>query len=130
MLFGDDWLNLNGKFIEGAAVCVTGKMQARFRDSQQKEFKVTNVELLQTVKEKAIDRITIQLTTDMLNDAIVADLTEIIREHPGKTKLFFQLRDSVGKHHVLLQSRNSSVDVRYQLINYIDNHEAIDYKIN
>ena len=130
VLFGDDWLNLNGKFIEGAAVCVTGKMQARFRDSQQKEFKVTNVELLQTVKEKAIDRITIQLTTDMLNDAIVADLTEIIREHPGKTKLFFQLRDSVGKHHVLLQSRNSSVDVRYQLINYIDNHEAIDYKIN
>ena len=130
VLFGDDWLNLNGKFIEGAAVCVTGKMQARFRDSQQKEFKVTNVELLQTVKEKAIDRITIQLTTDMLDDAIVADLTEIIREHPGKTKLFFQLRDSGGKHHVLLQSRNSSVDVRYQLINYIDNHEAIDYKIN
>ena len=125
VLFGDDWLNLNGKFIEGAAVCVTGKMQARFRDSQQKEFKVTNVELLQTVKEKAIDRITIQLTTDMLDDAIVADLTEIIR-----TKLFFQLRDSGGKRTVLLQSRNRRVDVRYQLINYIDNHEAIDYKIN
>ena len=130
VLFGDDWLNLNGKFIEGAAVCVTGKMQARFRDSELKEFKVTNVELLQTVKEKAIDRITIQLTTDTLDDEIVADLTEIIREHPGKTKLFFQLRDSGGKHHVLLQSKNSSVDVRYQLINYIDNHEAIDYKIN
>ena len=130
VLFGDDWLNLNGKFIEGAAVCVTGKMQARFRDSQQKEFKVTNVELLQTVKEKAIDRITIQMITDLLDDEIVADLTEIIHEHPGKTKLFFQLRDSVGKHHVLLQSKNSSVDVRYQLIDYIEHHEALDYKIN
>ncbi len=130
VLFGDDWLNLKGKFIEGAAVCITGKMQSRFRDSQQKEFKVTNVELLQTVKEKAIDRITIQMITDLLDDEIVADLTEIIHEHPGKTKLFFQLRDSVGKHHVLLQSKNSSVDVRYQLIDYIEHHEALDYKIN
>ena len=57
-------------------------------------------------------------------------MTEIIHEHPGKTKLFFQLRDSVGKHHVLLQSKNSSVDVRYQLIDYIEHHEALDYKIN
>ena len=130
VFFGDDWLNLNGKFIEGAAVCITGKMQSRFRDSQQKELKVTNVELLQTVKERAIDRITIQMITDLLDDEVVADLTEIIHEHPGKTRLFFQLRDSTGRHHVLLQSKNSSVDVRYQLIDYIEHHKALDYKIN
>ena len=131
-LFGDDWLNLNGKFIEGAAVYITGKMRSRFQFNNDgpKELKVTNVELLQTVKERAIDRITISMNTDLLKDWVVADLTEIIREHPGKTKLFFQLRDSVGKHHVLLQSKNSCVDVRYQLIDYIDCHDGLDYKIN
>ncbi len=130
VLFGDDWLNLNGKFIEGAAVYVTGKMQQRFRDNSQKEFKVSNVELLQTVKEKAIDRITITMNTDLLNDEIVADLGEITNEHPGKTKLFFLLRDSTGKHHVLLQSSTKSIDVKYQLIDYIERTEALDYKIN
>ena len=130
VLFGDDWLNLNGRFIEGAAVYITGRMQSRFRDSQQKELKVGNVELLQTVKEKAVERITIQLTTDLLNDEVVADLSEIIHELPGNTRLFFQLRDSTGKHHVLLQSKNSSVDVRYQLIDYIERHDGLDYKIN
>jgi DNA polymerase-3 subunit alpha len=130
VLFGDDWLNLNGKFIEGAAVYVTGKMQARFHNNDQKELKITNVELLQTVKEKAVDRITISIVTDMLDDKIVEELSEIISESPGKTKLFFQLRDSQGKHHVLLRSQNRDVDVRHTLIDFIESHEMIDYKIN
>ena len=130
VLFGDDWLNMNGKFIEGAAVYVTAKMQQRFRDSDQKEFKVTNVELLQTVKDRAIDRITITLNTDKLDDGIVADLGEIISEHPGKTKLFFQLHDGTGKHHVLLHSKNQMIDVKHHLIDYIERTEALDYKIN
>ena len=129
-LFGDDWLNLNGKFIEGAAVYVTGKMRPRFYNAEEKELKVTNVELLQSVKEKAIDRITISMSSDLLDDQIVADLSELVAEHPGKTKLFFQLRDSTGKHHVLLRSKTRFIDVKHQLIDYIDRTEALDYKIN
>jgi len=131
-LFGDDWLALNGKFIEGAAVYVTGKMQARYRDSDQKELKVANVELLQTVKERAVDRITISLVTDpdKFDDRIVAELSELISESPGKTKLFFQLRDPQGKHHVLLRSKGHDVDVRHTLIDFIESHDMLDYKIN
>ena len=105
-------------------------MKPRFYNADLKELKVTGVELLQTVKEKAIDRITISLNSDLLDDQIVADLSEIIREAPGKTKLFFQLRDSTGRHHVLLRSTLATVDVRHQLLDFIDRHEAIDYKIN
>ncbi|MCR5817563.1 MAG: DNA polymerase III subunit alpha [Prevotella sp.] len=130
VLFGDDWLNLNGKFIEGAAVYITGKMASRFAYSDQKELKVSNVELLQTVKEKAIDRITISLNTDLLDDKIVTELSELIDEHKGKTKLFFQLRDSAGKHHVLLRSQTKMVDVRHSLIDFVERTEALDYKIN
>ena len=131
-LFGEDWLNLNGKFIDGAAVYITGKMQARFRYQEDgpKELKVTNVELLQTIKERAIDRITISMNTDKLNDEIVNELQELISEHPGNTKLFFQLRDSTGKRHVLLRSQKNMVDVRHSLIDYIEHTEALDYKIN
>ena len=130
VLFGDDWLNLNGKFIEGAAVYITGKMASRFAYSDQKELKVSNVELLQTVKEKAVDRITISLNTDLLDDKIVTELSELIDEHKGKTKLFFQLRDSTGKHHVLLRSQTKMVDVRHSLIDFVERTEALDYKIN
>ncbi|MBR5326698.1 MAG: DNA polymerase III subunit alpha, partial [Prevotella sp.] len=129
-LFGRDWGQWNGMFTEGASVYITARLQPRFQNSNQMELKVQNVEYLQTVKEKAIDRITISLVTDMLDDQIVEDLSEIISSHPGKTKLFFQLRDSQGKNHVLLRSKNEGVDVRHTLIDYIENHEMLDYQIN
>ena len=129
-LFGMDWGRWNGMFTEGASIYITAKMQQRFRDSDQKQLKVQNIEYLQVVKDKAIDRITITLNTDKLDDQIVADLGEIIAEHPGKTKLFFQLHDSTGKHHVLLRSQSKMVDVKHHLIDYIERTEALDYKIN
>ncbi len=130
MLFGDDWMNLNGKFIEGAAVYVTGKMQARFYNGKDKELKVANVELLQSVKEKAIDHITITLNADMLDEQVVTELSELVNTHPGKTKLYFQFVDSTGRQHVLLRSTTKGVDVKSVLVNYIDQSPALDYKIN
>ena len=129
-LFGEDWGHWSGMFAEGASVYITAKLQQRFQNSNQLELKVQNIEYLQGVKEKALDRITISLVTDMLDDQIVADLNELITSHPGKTKLFFQLRDSQGKNHVLLHSRSCGVDVRHTLIDYIDKHEMLDYQIN
>ena len=129
-LFGEDWGRWNGMFLEGTTVYVTAKMQARFHNSNVKELKVQNVEYMQGIKEKAIDRITISMVTDLLNDEIVADLTELVNENPGKTQLFFQLRDSNGSNHVLLRSRGGGVDVRHTLIDYIERHEMLDYKIN
>ena len=129
-LFGEDWGNLRGMFQEGFAVYVMAKMRARFQNSNVKELKVQSVEYMQTVKENAVDRITISMITDMLDEQIVADLSEIISEYPGKTKLFFQLRDSRGNNHVLLRSKGEGVDVRHKLIDYIEQHEMLDYQIN
>ncbi len=129
-MFGEDWGRLNGMFTEGASVYVSGQVRARFQNSDRLSFNVSNVEYLQTVKDKAIDRITISLNTDLLDDQIVAELGELIDESPGKTKLFFQLRDSAGKHHVLMRAKEKLVDVRHSLIDFIEQHPSIDYKIN
>ena len=131
-LFGEDWGVRAGMFTVGSQVYVTGKVRPRYQNNENgpKELKVSNVEYLQTVKDKAIDRITIQLTTDLLNDEIVAELNQLVSENPGSTKLFFQLRDSLGKHHVLLRSKTHSIDVRHSLIDYIEHVKGLDYKIN
>ena len=110
---------------------VTAKCQPRFRDSKLYDLKVQNVEYLQSVKEKAIDRITITIKSDLVDQQIVEDLCEIVAEHPGSTKLFFQLRDSSGKNHVLLRSKKATVDVRHDLLTFIESHEDVmNYHIN
>ena len=129
-LFGEDWSHYSSRFTEGAAVYIVAKLQPRFQRSNLLGLMIQDVQLLQAVKEKSIDRITISLVSDLLDDQVVAELSEIISENPGKTKLFFLLRDSQGKKHVLLQAQNGGVDIRHSLIDYIESHEMMDYKIN
>jgi DNA polymerase-3 subunit alpha len=130
-MMGEEWGQRAGMFSIGASVYVTGKVKSRYQynDNGPKDLKIGGVEFLQTIKERAIDRITIQLLTDKVDDTVVNDLTEIINENPGKTKLFFQLRDS-NKHHVLLRSRREGIDVKNQLIDYIETHDGLAYSIN
>jgi len=128
--FGEDWGRWSGMFTEGSTVYVKAKCVPRFRNSKIFDLKVQNVEYLQTIKEKAIDRITISVVADDLDAQTVNELNAIIRENPGKTKLFIQLHDTSGKSHVLLRSTTQSVDVRHRLISFIEQAPSLDYKIN
>ena len=131
-MMGEEWGQRAGMFSIGASVYITGKVKSRFQynDNGPKDLKIGGVEFLQTIKERAIDRITIQMMTDKVDDAMVNDLTEIINENPGKTKLFFRLRDSSSNHHVLLRSKREGIDVKNQLIDYIETHDGLAYSIN
>jgi len=66
-LFGEDWGRWNGMFTEGASVYVTAKLRPRFRDSNTLELKVSDVQYLQSVKDKAIDSITISMASGLLS---------------------------------------------------------------
>lgn len=129
-MFGEEWGRWSGMFKEGCAVYITAKCQQRYRDSKFFDLRIQNIEYLQTIKDKAIDRITISLSADLLDEEVVEELNEIICDNPGQTKLFFRLHDSRGKNHVLLRSQNRTVDVKRNLIAYIEQTPALDYKIN
>lgn len=129
-MFGEEWGRWSGMFKEGCAVYITAKCQQRYRDNKFFDLRIQNIEYLQTIKDKAIDRITISLSADLLDEKVVEELNEIICDNPGQTKLFFRLHDSRGKNHVLLRSQNRTVDVKRNLIAYIEQTPALDYKIN
>ena len=131
-LFGEAWGEKSGFFTIGASVYITGKVRPRFSYNPDgpKDLGITGVEFLQTIKERAIDRITISMTADLLNDEVVTELGELIAAHPGKTNIFFQLHDLTGKNHVLLKSTTKMVDVKSELIQFIEQTPALDYKIN
>ena len=131
-LFGEAWGEKSGYFTNGASVYVTAKVRPRFSYNPEgpKDLSISSVEYLQTIKDRAIDRITISLTTELLDDQVVTELGELICANPGKTKLFFQLHDASGKKHVLLRSASKEVDVKNSLIQFIEQSEGLDYKIN
>ena len=129
-LFGEDWGRFAGMFQEGASVYIVAKLQQRFRDSTLYDLKVQDVKYMQTVKDETLRKITISIDASKLDAQMVQELNELIAETPGKTSLYFQLLDSRSKKHVLLKSKSRTIDIRSRLINYIDQNDALDYKIN
>ena len=128
--FGEEWPKWNSWFTNDAPLFISGKLVQRWKDSTQLDFRVQKIEYLQTVKENAIDHITITMTTDLLNDQIVSELSGVIDDCPGNTSLFFQLHDARKQHNVLLECHRGKIDVRPSLLQFIDQTEGMEYHIN
>ncbi|MCR4916898.1 MAG: DNA polymerase III subunit alpha [Prevotella sp.] len=129
-MFGEDWGRWNGMFTDGASVFIKATARPRFQNSQLYDLKVSDIQRLQTVKDKAIEQITITINVDTIDEQVVAELSELISEHPGPTRLYLQLRNSTNTCNVLTQSRKYLIDVKHHLIDYINSTEGLTYKIN
>ena len=129
-LFGEEWGKWRGMLIEGCTVMVKAQFVQRFRNSDMMEMRITDIQYLQTVKDTQIEKITISLEADKLDDTTVSDLVTIIKDAPGTTQLFFQVRETSNSKPFVLRSRNEKIDISKELISFIKGCEALDYKIN
>jgi DNA polymerase-3 subunit alpha len=82
------------------------------------------------VKEQRIEKITITIDSDSLDDTLVTDLATLIEESPGNTQLYIQILDTETKRPITLRSRNRSINIQRDLINFIHSNEGMSYKIN
>ena len=138
-MFGEDWARWQGMFQNGCSVYVKMKSQERFqKGSGIYDLKIQSVDFLQDVSEKFMESLTVHidmdcLTTDSdseeeeaMTENVLSDLATIISETPGKTKLFFSIRDnSLSTMPVNLVSGLPGVKVNRQLVDYVKSHEGL-----
>lgn len=130
-LFGDDWSNWKGRLTVGCTVFVTAKCVQRFSyNPDLLELKVQNVQFLNDVKNTRIERLTISMDSDAVDETMVNDLSTIISDNPGPTQVFFQIRDLETNSFVSLRSKDKTVDVSKALVNYIESHPQMQFHIN
>ncbi len=128
--FGEDWGRWRGMLEEGYSVYVTAKCAPRWRDSNQLEFHVTDIQYLQTVKEKRIEKMTIMMEAQSIDEEIVSDLTSLISDNPGPTQLYFQIHHPESSTPIMLRSKTANINVKRELISYIESHPNMGYRIN
>ena len=128
--FGEDWGKWQGMLIEGSTVMVKAQFVQRFRNSDMMDMRVTDIQYLQTVKDKQIERLTITLDAEKIDETTVSDLVTVIKDSPGNAQLYFQVSDGNATRPFTLYSKRGKVDVCRELITFIKGSEALDYKIN
>lgn len=129
-LFGDDWGAWNSKFIVGATVYITCKCIKKFPTSTFISTQIKNVEYMQAVKEKYIEKVTITAEADKIDESIATDISTIVTSHPGKIQLFIQLLDRKHNSTVMLRMPNQGVELTKELVEYVDANEDLSYTIN
>lgn len=127
-LFGEDWGRWQGMLSEGNSVFVRAKCVQRF-GSNYYNINVNEISFLQSVKEHDLNRITINVDTEKIDETVVEELTTLLTESPGPTQVYFVLQDA--DHNTLpMRSKNCKINVKRDLTEYIKDTEALDYSIN
>ena len=128
--FGADWVTWQGYLGERTFLYIKARCQPKQWRPNELELKITSMELLPDVKEKLIEKITIQIPLGSLDGVLVNDLAELSRQHPGTTLLQFRVVDKEEKFHLDFVSRQIKVSVGREFVDYLKSRPELAFKIN
>ena len=129
-LFGEEWAKWQGMLREGYTVFIRAKCSQRFKDSKFFDFRISDIKLLQTVKEESIDKITLHVNVNDLNEELVDDLMSIVSANKGSTQLFLQVNDHINNTNFLMRAKEREIELTHDFLSYIEQHENISYTVN
>ena len=64
-----------------------------------------------------------------ISDSIINELTDIAEKNKGKTLLNFLIHDPKEKLWIMMFSRNYHVNISEEIIEFLENNEDINYKL-
>ncbi|MBN2806309.1 MAG: hypothetical protein JXR22_06595, partial [Prolixibacteraceae bacterium] len=124
-----------GKYCKkGLFLMIRGKVGTRYQTrenaQEQYEFKISQVELLQEVRQNKVKKISLDVSLYAITEQFVAELNQHCQHNKGNTQLEFNVFDPETKISIHLFSRNIRVNPSDEFIDYLRSKEGILFKIN
>lgn len=137
--FGESWGQWSGRMAVGYSLFITMKCSKKYKESNYYTMEVTDVKFLSSVKDEAVNKLTISIPAiDLMNDDnggnmetsnVVEDLNTLIKKEPGPTELCIELIDAETAKTITLRAKDR-ITVHYTLIEFIKQHDGWYYNIN
>ena len=94
MLWSEDYVKYSHYLEKGMIVMVEGAFKQRY-NSDQYEFKIGRLHLLETVKSTMTKQVVIDIAPQFIDNNFIDFIDNNVKTHPGNTKIFFQINDPV-----------------------------------
>ncbi|MCQ2973991.1 MAG: DNA polymerase III subunit alpha [Bacteroidales bacterium] len=128
VMFGKDYINYKQYFTVGYALLVKGKAMPKFNDPTDYEFKVQSIEMLNDVKDKMLNGITLKMPISDLNSEMIQRIKKLT-ERKGSSQLGFQFFDPKNSRiSIKMHSRSYRIKIDNDLITKLKD-EQIEYSI-
>ena len=127
---GKEWAEWKGYFTKDSAIFISGRFEPHRYNKEEKELHITKVEFLVDVKEKQIEKLTLNIKLSQLNESFVEELVGLIYNNPGTIPLYFNIVDNEEGQNVIMQSLSHKISPNYKIFELLDENPEISYIIN
>jgi DNA polymerase-3 subunit alpha len=117
-LFGQDYVDFGKYGRQNMYLLIKGRCQPKRYNENEYEIKIASIQLLQDVKDSLIEKISVMMALDQLDDEVVTDLSALLKRE-GKTSLYFKVVNPENNTRISLKG-NARIDVSKELIDYLE----------
>lgn len=127
--FAKDYVEFSKYCKNGLYLLVKGSIQNRF-GSDQLEFKVSRIDLLQEVRKNLVKSITVHLPLKAVTSELITDFEELAAKNKGSVLLKFLIRDAETNLSLQMFSRSTRIEITNEVINFFEANNNLAFKIN
>ena len=132
VLFGEDYLRFKMWLNPGEFLYIKGRLQDRYNQPGNTEFKISSIQLLSEVREKMLKNLTVKVPVEKVSAEWVDKVDEILRTvsvtHPGSCTLKFKVYDPTDSRILVdLPSRKFKVNPQNDLIDSLEKLAEIEF---
>lgn len=114
-MFSESYARFKSFFEEGTSVYVEGEYKQRY-NSDEMEFRVQNVRLLETIGEEKTTSITLRIPVEKITSDLIDRIEKLCLAHKGKHTLKMELIDFQNKEKMGFTAQLRKVNVGNELI--------------
>ena len=128
MLWSEDYVKYKDYLEKGMIVMIEGFFKQRY-NSDQYEFKIVKLHLLETVKSSLTKELVIDISPQFIDEDFVSFIDRNIHEHPGRTAIKFNISDSAQKYKISMRSLEKGFTMNDEMALYLNSHQHIDVNV-
>jgi DNA polymerase III subunit alpha len=129
-LFGSDYVTYRNYIDNEIALHLRGRVQTRFNQPDNFEFKIQKMQLLSEHKEKAFNSIKLKIGVQYLNDELLNKVEGLIKNYSnGKCNLEVLLEDPQENISVKMFSKSIKVNLDAEFLNELGRINNVEFEL-
>ncbi|TSA42974.1 MAG: DNA polymerase III subunit alpha, partial [Chitinophagaceae bacterium] len=128
MLWSEDYVRYTNYLEKGMILMVEGGFKTRY-NSDQYEFKLGRIHLLDTVKSTLTKQLVIEIQPQYINDSFVQFLSSNVKANPGKASIKFNINDTRNNLKVGMYSLENGFTMNDDMASFLNENKDLEVTV-
>ncbi|MFN4234467.1 MAG: DNA polymerase III subunit alpha [Bacteroidia bacterium] len=130
MLFGEDYLKFKHFMEINQFLYIRGKFEKRFKNTEQLEFKVLNIQILSDVRDSKVKQVHLQIDLKEISSNFIENLIEVITSNKGDCNVKLSVIDSSERLKIDMASKTYKISASNNFFDALQKLPGVKYDIN